>query len=128
MNAPSARHVVVVGGGLAGLAAAEAILHRPTPGESRPGPHHCRVTIVEPSDRLGGVVATVREDGWLVERSADSFLAARSEGLELVERLGLAGELVGVDPRVRRALVLRRGRTLPVPTGFRLLEIGRAHV
>jgi oxygen-dependent protoporphyrinogen oxidase len=71
------------------------------------------------------VIESVRRDGWLVERSADSFLAARPEGVALVERLGLAAELMGVDPRVRRALLWHRGRTVPAPAGFRLLAPGR---
>ena len=113
----AAAHVVVVGGGLAGLAAADAV-------SERQGPGVARVTILEPSAHPGGVLGTVRQDGWLVERSADCFLAARPEGLALVERLGLHGELVGVDPRVRRALVWHAGRAVPVPRGFRLLAPG----
>jgi oxygen-dependent protoporphyrinogen oxidase len=115
---PAPSHVVIVGGGLAGLAAAEALVD----GEGGSGR---QVTLIEPADRNGGVLGTVRRDGWLVERSADCFLAARPEGLALVDRLGLHGELVGVDPRVRRALVWHRGRTVPVPLGFRLLAPGR---
>lgn len=121
MNAPgtaatqaAARHAVVVGGGLAGLSAAAALVAA-----------GCRVTLIESSGRLGGVVETVQRDGWLVERSADSFLAVRPEGFALVEQLGLAGQLVGVDARVRRALILQRGRAVPVPAGFRLLAPGR---
>lgn len=107
--------VVVIGGGLAGLAAAEALA-------SRPG---TRVRVVEAAGRLGGVLGTERRDGWIIERSADCFLAARPEGIDLVARLGLTDELLGVDPRVRRALVWHEGRALPVPRGFRLLAPGR---
>ena len=113
---PAPATFVVVGGGMAGLAAAESLLA---------GPGN-RVVLVEPTGRLGGVVDTVRRDGWLVERSADNFLAARPEGLDLVERLGLTDRLIGVDPAVRRALVFHRGRTVPVPPGFRLLAPGGA--
>ena len=113
----AAAHVVVVGAGLAGLAAADAV-------RERQGPGAARVTILEPAAHPGGVLGTVRLDGWLVERSADCFLAARPEGMALVERLGLHGELVGVDPRVRRALVWHAGRAVPVPRGFRLLAPG----
>lgn len=81
--------------------------------------------MLERSGRFGGIVATQRRDGWILERSADSFLAARPEGVGLVERLGLADELIGVEPRMRRALVLRNGRPEPVPAGFRLLAPGR---
>ncbi len=107
---------------MAGLAAAEALL--PAAFEA-PSEAARRVTLIEPSDRFGGVVLTDRREGWLIERSADSFLAARPEAVALIERLGLTSELIGVDPRVRRALVLHKGRTQPVPAGFRLLAPGR---
>lgn len=117
MSIESTQQVVVVGGGLAGLAAAEELL--------RQSGHGIDVTIVEVDERPGGVVASVRRDGWLVERSADSFLAARPEGIRLVERLGLSGELVGIAAPVRRALILHEGRLVPVPAGFRLLAPGQ---
>jgi protoporphyrinogen/coproporphyrinogen III oxidase len=117
MSGQPAQRAIVIGGGLAGMAAAESLAAAVRP---------CRVTLIEPDEKLGGVLRTVRRDGWLVERSADSFLAARPEGVALVDRLGLARELVGVDPRVRRALIYSRGRLLPVPGGFRLLAPGRA--
>ena len=75
--------------GLSGLAAADALAGA----SPQRRPH---VILVEPSGRCGGVVATIRRDGWLVERSADNFLAARPEALAVVERLGLSGELIGV--------------------------------
>ena len=112
MNTPRPQDLVVIGAGLAGLAAAE---------EGVRGSRGGRVTIVEPAGRVGGVIESVQRDGWLVERSADSFLAARPEGVEMVERLGLAGDLVGIEPRVRRALILHRGRLVPVPAAFRLM-------
>lgn len=111
----SPRHAVVVGGGLAGLAAAESLRDA-----------GWWVTLLEPSGRCGGVIETVSRDGWLVERSADSFLAARPEAVELVGRLGLSASLVGIRPEVRRALVCRGGRLHPVPAGFRLMAPGRA--
>jgi oxygen-dependent protoporphyrinogen oxidase len=124
MNHPRSQHVVVIGGGMAGLAAAEALLNEP-PKDDGTGRAGTRlVTLIEPSGRVGGVVETVRRDGWLIERSADSFLAARPEGVALVERVGLTGELIGVDPRVRRALILHHGRTEAVPLGFRLIAPG----
>jgi oxygen-dependent protoporphyrinogen oxidase len=116
-SSDATQRVVVVGGGLAGLAAAEELLRQPSGG--------MQVTIIDADTRPGGVVASVRRDGWLVERAADSFLAARPEGVQLVERIGLSGELVGIAAPVRRALILHQGRLLPVPAGFRLLAPGQ---
>ncbi len=115
------QHVMIVGGGLAGLSAAEWLLRQtPTP----------RITIVESTHRLGGVIETVSREGWLIERSADSFLSVRPEGIELVKRLGLSKELVNINPEARRALVWsprknNGGVLMPVPPGFRLLAPGR---
>ncbi len=117
MNITRPQDLVIVGAGLAGLAAAEEAVRM------RPG---LAVTIVEPSGRIGGVIESVRRDGWLVERSADSFLAARPQGMRLVERIGMAGDLIGIDPAVRRALILRGGRLLPAPNAFRLMAAGLA--
>lgn len=119
MQTPASRpYTLVVGAGLAGLVAADAL--------SRfPGAATGRVTVVEAAGRVGGVLGTVHHDGWLVERSADCFLAARPEGRALVERLGLSGDLISVEPRARRALIWHGGRTVPVPAGFRLMAPGR---
>jgi len=119
MTPPVSRpHSLVVGAGLAGLVAAESL-------SRRNGAASGRVTVIDPTGRVGGVLGTVREDGWLVERSADCFLAVRPEGLALVERLGLTDELISVEPRARRALIWHAGRPVPVPAGFRLMAPGR---
>jgi oxygen-dependent protoporphyrinogen oxidase len=110
----TAAPVIVIGGGLAGLAAAEALVER-----SRDP-----VVVIEASGRPGGVIQSVRRPGWLVERAADCFLAVRPEAIDLVGRLGLADRLVPVEPAARRALILWEGRTVPVPRGFRLLAPG----
>jgi protoporphyrinogen/coproporphyrinogen III oxidase len=117
---PFPRRIVVIGGGMAGLAAAEEIVALAAAAAAP-----VEITLVESAGRVGGVLSTVRRDGWLVERAADNFLAARPEAVQLVERLGLQDQLVGVDPRVRRALVWHDGRAVPAPQGFRLLAPGR---
>jgi len=109
---------LVIGAGLAGLAAADVLAAEAGGGR--------QVTVIEPSSRAGGVLGTVHGDGWLVERSADCFLAARPEGVTLARRLGLDSELIGVEPRARRALVWHAGRGVPAPAGFRLMAPGRA--
>jgi oxygen-dependent protoporphyrinogen oxidase len=111
-------HALVIGAGLAGLAAADSLVRHAGMGERQ-------VTVVDPSGRVGGVLGTVHHDGWLVERSADCFLAARPEAVDLVGRLGLDHELIGVEPLARRALIWHAGRGIPAPTGFRLMAPGR---
>lgn len=109
-RAESARpHVVVIGGGISGLAAAHRLV--------RDAPE-MRVTLLEAEDRLGGKIVTERVDGFVVEGGPDSFLAAKPRGVGLCEEVGLAGRLQGVTPQRRRAFVLSRGRLHDLPEGL----------
>jgi oxygen-dependent protoporphyrinogen oxidase len=101
--------VAVVGGGIAGLAAA-LVLHE----------RGHRFVLFEASDRLGGVIRTEREAGFLLEGGPDSFLVQKPEALALVRALGLAARLVPTNPRARTVYVLRGGRLFPMPEGMTL--------
>jgi oxygen-dependent protoporphyrinogen oxidase len=99
------KRVVVVGGGIAGLACAYEL--------SRGG---ARVTLVERDRRLGGVVRTERVGEFLVEGGPDSFLATKPWARELCEELGLADRLI--PSRARRVYVLSGGSLHPLPEGL----------
>jgi protoporphyrinogen/coproporphyrinogen III oxidase len=113
---PAPLHVAVVGGGISGLAAAHRLREL--------GPA-IEVTLFEACDRLGGVVHTQRQDGYLLEHSADSFITNVPWALDLCRRIGLADELVPTNEAYRRALVVRKGKLYPVPEGFTLLAGSR---
>ena len=102
-------HVVVIGGGISGLAAAHRLV--------RDAPE-VRVTLLEAEDRLGGKIVTERVDGFVIEGGPDSFLATKPRGIGLCEEVGLAGRLQGVTPQRRRAFVLSRGRLHDLPEGL----------
>jgi oxygen-dependent protoporphyrinogen oxidase len=95
-------HVVVVGGGIAGLSAADALLAL-----------GAAVTLIEATTAVGGKLRTSEVGGVAVDEGAESFLRRRPEGLDLVDRLGLADELV--SPAASTASVWARGRLRPVP-------------
>jgi oxygen-dependent protoporphyrinogen oxidase len=114
--ASSRKTVAIIGGGIAGLAAAHRLA------EVAP---HIGVTLFEASDCLGGVLATESHDGYLIERSADMFVTQPAGAVDLCRRIGLEGELIGTDDRNRKAFVVRRGKLLPVPAGFALLQPAR---
>jgi protoporphyrinogen/coproporphyrinogen III oxidase len=113
----AAGHVVVLGGGIAGLAAAHRLLHVAAP-------RGLRVTLVEADDRLGGKIVTERVDGFVIEGGPDSFLATKPRGIGLWEELASGDrpqmqlELVGVKSQRRRAFVLWRGRLHDLPEGL----------
>ncbi len=108
--------VVIVGGGLAGLAAAHRIATRPTSGR-RP----VELVALEGKDRVGGAIWTDRERGFVLEGGADSFITNKPWGLDLCHQLGLKDQLIGPDTSSRRSFVVRDGRLAPVPEGFVLM-------
>ena len=109
------RRVVVAGGGITGLSAAyylkKAAAARGLPLE---------LTLVEAENRLGGKIATMRLDGFVLERGPDSFLARKPAFAELVRDLGLGDRLVGIDPASSRTYVLIGGRLRAMPPGLSL--------
>ena len=78
--------VVVVGAGIAGLTAAWELLAS--------GKGRSDVTILESERRPGGMIATERRDGFVIEAGADSWLAAEPEIPALAAELGVANRIV----------------------------------
>lgn len=81
---------LVIGGGIAGLVAARALADS---GDD--------VRLLEASDRVGGVMRTVRRDGFLLEHGPNT-VRPTPELVGLVRRLGLEGELLLSDPLAPR--------------------------
>ena len=104
--------VIVVGAGITGLAAALRIA------EAAPA---TGLVVCEAGSRAGGVIATERDGGYLIEAGPDSFVTEKPEAARLCARLGIADRLIGVQPGASRAYVLLRGRLVPIPDGFRLV-------
>ncbi len=102
------RTFLVVGGGIAGLAAAL---------ELSSGDH--AVTLVEAAERFGGKIATERQDGFLLEAGPDSFARHNRAGLDLVRELGLEERLVPTLPG--RVYAVRNRRLVPLPAGLHLV-------
>jgi oxygen-dependent protoporphyrinogen oxidase len=110
------RRIVVVGGGTAGLATAYRLVELAA--ARMPPPD---ILLLDAAPHLGGVLETVRRDGFLVESGPDSFITDKPWGLALCKRLGLAGALLRTNDACRRVYVVRAGRLVPVPEGFYLL-------
>jgi protoporphyrinogen/coproporphyrinogen III oxidase len=108
--------VVVVGGGITGLAAA----YRATELARERG-IELDLKVIEARGRLGGTIATERVDGFVVEAGPDSFLSEKPWALALCRRLGVESKLVRTDDRFRKVFVWYRGQLHPLPDGFQLL-------
>jgi oxygen-dependent protoporphyrinogen oxidase len=108
--------LAVVGGGITGLAAAHRAVEL-----ARERSTELELTLVEARDRLGGMIATERAGGFLVESGPDSFLSEKPWALALCRRLGVEHRLVRTDDRFRKVFVWRAGRLHALPDGFQLL-------
>ncbi|WP_299540180.1 protoporphyrinogen oxidase [uncultured Streptomyces sp.] len=97
-------HVVVIGGGIAGLAAAHRLLGT-----------GLRVTVLEATDRLGGKLMTGEVAGVQVDLGAESMLARRPEAVGLARAAGLGDRLQ--PPATATASVWTRDALQPMPKG-----------
>ncbi len=112
MSQSTAKKIAVIGGGMAGLAAANRLVELAGP---------AGLTLLEAGPRLGGVVSTLCRDGFQVEQSADNFITTVPWGLALCRRLGLDGQIIQTNPNCRRTFVVRRGRLCRLPDGFLMM-------
>lgn len=110
------KRVVVVGGGISGLAAAYRLTEL-----AKESGRAVSVRVLEAGPRAGGVIGTRFEKGCLLEEGPDSFITEKPWLLDLCRRLGLEDEVVGTNPNLRRSFIAWRGRLEPVPEGFYLL-------
>ena len=94
--------VAVVGGGMAGLAAAYELQR-----------HGVSFVLIEAAPRPGGVVRTERVDGFTLDAGPDSLLVQKPAAIELCRELGLGDRLLPtLEPRTAYVL---RGRLRPIP-------------
>jgi oxygen-dependent protoporphyrinogen oxidase len=94
--------IVIVGGGIAGLAAAFFLRDS-----------GAAVTVLEGSPRLGGKLAVSEVAGIAVDEGAEALLARRPEGTDLIGAAGLGGQLVW--PGTTAAGIWTRGELHPLP-------------
>ena len=97
--------VVIVGGGIGGLATAYE-LHR----------QHVPFVLLESGARVGGVILSEQIDGFTVDGGPDSLLIQKPEGIKLCEEIGL-GQLLVPTKLPRLAYIQREGRLHALPAG-----------
>lgn len=97
----------VVGGGISGLVAAYRLRQAAGP--------HADITLLDPADRLGGVLRTERVGGQWFDVGAEAFVVRRPEMPALLAELGLAGRQIATSGA--RPLIYSGARLHPLPQG-----------
>jgi protoporphyrinogen/coproporphyrinogen III oxidase len=109
------RRVAIVGGGIAGLTAAYELSQLARQGAA------IQVVLFEASTRLGGIVETVREGGFVIECGPDAWVTEKPWARELAEELGLRDELIPSNDATRRTYVLIDKKLQAMPDGMRMM-------
>ncbi|TAJ23911.1 MAG: protoporphyrinogen oxidase [Nitrospirae bacterium] len=107
------KRVVIVGGGIAGLAAAFSLQEKAAEAGV---PVAC--TVIEAGAEWGGKIATHRVGEFLIEAGPDSFLSQKPWALELCAKLGLSNQVVNTNELGQKASVYSRGRLRELPEGL----------
>jgi oxygen-dependent protoporphyrinogen oxidase len=96
--------VAIIGGGITGLTAAFYLKQRGLP-----------VLLLEAADRVGGVIQSVRRDGYLAEFGPNSILETSPVISQMVRDLGLESRRVYSNPSAEKRYVVRDKRPVAIP-------------
>ncbi|AXC12951.1 Protoporphyrinogen IX oxidase, aerobic, HemY [Acidisarcina polymorpha] len=111
MRAASRSRIAIIGGGIAGVSTAYEL--------SRNG--HADFVLYEASARLGGIVETVHQDGFVIECGPDSWVTEKPWARDLALELGLEAEILASNDAIRRTYLLLNGELTPMPDSMRMM-------
>jgi len=118
---PEKRRVAIIGGGIAGLTAAYELSRLARDGAA------VEAVLFEGSQRLGGLLETVREGGFTIEGGPDGWVSAKPWARELAMELGLGDELIGSNDATRKTHIFLTtpdhpsGRLVAMPDGMNMM-------
>lgn len=96
--------VAIIGAGITGLTAAFELKE-----------HGVDCTVYEGSDRVGGVIRTIHEDGFLVECGPNSILDTHPNIGKLIARLGIEGNKLPANTAAQNRFIVRGGEPIALP-------------
>jgi oxygen-dependent protoporphyrinogen oxidase len=107
--------IAIVGGGIAGLAAAYELEKAQKAGAP------VAYTLFEARERLGGSLSSEIVNGAVIERGPDSFLTEKPAAAELCRELGLGDQLIPSNDANRKTYILVRDKLVALPDGLMFL-------
>ena len=114
------RTVAIVGGGISGLSTAFALQERAAAAGLA-----ISCTVLDAGPSWGGKIVTHRVGDLVTEAGPDSFLSQKPAGLQLVEKLGLADQLINTNETGKKAFVYSGGRLCELPEGLVVITPGQ---
>src|SRR5712671_43241 len=98
------KSVAIIGAGITGLTAAFYLKRKGIP-----------VTVYEASGRVGGVIQSFCQDGYLAEFGPNTILETSPKIRQLVQDAGLESRRLETDPKAQARYVVRYKRPIPLP-------------
>ncbi len=103
--------IAILGAGIAGLTAAWQLHQLNQP-----------FTLFEATNRLGGTVETIRQDGFVVETGPDGWVTEKPWATQLAIDLGLEDQIIHSNDATRVTYILSpHGHLTPIPDGMRMM-------
>jgi len=109
------KRVAIVGGGVAGVTAAYELSQLARRGAPLQG------VLFEASTRLGGIIETVHEGGFVIDCGPDAWVTEKPWARELAEELGLVDEVMASNDATRKTYVLVDKKLQALPDGMRMM-------
>jgi protoporphyrinogen/coproporphyrinogen III oxidase len=111
----SQTRIAIIGGGIAGLAAAYELQKARAAGEP------VEYTLFESRPVLGGVLTSETVNGAVIEKGPDSFITEKPAAAELCRELGLGDQLIPSNDSARKTWIVVHNRLVPLPDGLMFL-------
>ena len=109
------KKIIIVGGGIAGLAAAYRVQEEIARGAS------IECVLLDSAEKFGGKISTLRFNGFIVERGPDSFISQKPHAIELCRKIGLTDRLTGTNPGHTSTYVYVNKKLVTMPDGLSLM-------
>jgi protoporphyrinogen/coproporphyrinogen III oxidase len=99
------KRVAIIGAGISGLTTAWKL--------QKGG---AEVVVFDPAEQAGGVIRSLRHEGYLLELGPNTVLVKGGELAELIEGAGLEQEVQHPQPEARKRFILHQGQPVAAPS------------
>jgi len=113
------RNIVIVGGGIAGLAAGFYA--------QKKGRGTFQITLLEQANYWGGKIVTERVTSpdfagdFVIEGGPDTFVVTKPWAVRLCKELGITERLKGTNPEIKKTYILKKNRLHELPGGLTMM-------